>query len=229
MSILRELPRYRSHKEVQALKITAVVPSPRGFELQFGPGWVPHLMTSQWVSKHSPDITGDPQALVGGYLVVYAEGHQSWSPVGPFEAGYTLIAGDPDPRGEAALDLGPWPARPTCHDGDPMALGTQAVWRKPNDRGVRTCSFCGCIHPADLIRVLDEGATLECADWKYGWPHKFYVSGGSVGHGKWYNNHLLELTPEAFAILAPRLVPGPGVVFERDEKGVKYRGVPPRG
>lgn len=41
----------------------------------------------------------------------------------------------------------------------------------------RRCSYCGSIHPEDLIRLLGEGAELHGADWKYGWPHKFYVEG----------------------------------------------------
>lgn len=122
-----------------------------------------------------------------------------------------------------------WPQRPTCHDGDyrlkaPFSL-TPVEWRPAASRGFRSCSFCGCIHPEDLIKALEEGATLEAADWKYGWPHKFYVSGGKVGHAKWYNDHLLDLSPECFDVLAPRLSNGTGVVFERDERGIKYRGI----
>lgn len=42
----------------------------------------------------------------------------------------------------------------------------------------RTCGYCGSIHPADLLAALSAGiATLHGADWKYGYPHKFYVEG----------------------------------------------------
>lgn len=42
----------------------------------------------------------------------------------------------------------------------------------------RTCGYCGSMHPADLLAALLAGtATLHGADWKYGWPHKFYVDG----------------------------------------------------
>lgn len=223
---LRPLPRYQSHKQVSALKIKAVIPNPRGFELHFEDArYSPHEVQSFWVGKHSPDICGLPQALVGGYLVVYDDGYQSWSPAGSFEAGYTLL---PE-SGSAPSSPLPWPERPACHDDDPAAKAPfnfgPAVWRPADQRGVRTCSFCGSIHPEDLMRALDSGATLECADWKYGWPHKFYVTGGNVGHAKWYNAHLMELLPECFAALAPRLSVGTGVEFERDERGVKWRGV----
>lgn len=32
------------------------------------------------------------------------------------------------------------------------------------------------MHPQDLLTALKAGATLGGSDWKYGWPHKFYVS-----------------------------------------------------
>lgn len=41
----------------------------------------------------------------------------------------------------------------------------------------RRCWFCGSVHPEDLLAALRAGATLDGADWKYGWPHKFYVRG----------------------------------------------------
>ena len=92
MSFLRQLPRYQCHKQVSALKIRAVVPNPRGFELHFcDERFAPHEVPSPWVGKHSPDICGDADALVGGYLVVHEDGHQSWSPAAAFEPGYTLL------------------------------------------------------------------------------------------------------------------------------------------
>lgn len=41
----------------------------------------------------------------------------------------------------------------------------------------RTCSYCGSMHPEDLLEALKAGAELHMADMKYGWPHKFYVDG----------------------------------------------------
>lgn len=49
--------------------------------------------------------------------------------------------------------------------------------REPCGEPFRSCSYCGSIHPEDLIKLLKAGATLHGADWKYGWPHKFYVEG----------------------------------------------------
>lgn len=40
---------------------------------------------------------------------------------------------------------------------------------------LRSCGYCGSMHPADLAAALKAGATVDWADWKYGWPHKLYV------------------------------------------------------
>lgn len=78
-----------------------------------------------------------------------------------------------------------WPSRPSCHDTDPWAQSFDApVWREPRLDAdgpyaypFRTCSYCGSIHPGDLLSALAAGAKLSESDWKYGWPHKFYVDG----------------------------------------------------
>lgn len=78
-----------------------------------------------------------------------------------------------------------FPEKPTCH-GDASQGGVfkvpEARWRPPReyDGGPykethRTCYFCGSIHPEDLLTALEAGARLGGSDWKYGWPHKFYV------------------------------------------------------
>lgn len=80
-----------------------------------------------------------------------------------------------------------WPERPTCHDGDYMAQRfAPQTWRPAGKRlhpendhvpAFRTCSYCGSIHPEDLLNALRAGAKAGGSDWKYGWPHKFYVDG----------------------------------------------------
>lgn len=42
---------------------------------------------------------------------------------------------------------------------------------------LRGCSWCGSMHPADLAQALRAGARGHWADFKYGWPHKWYVDG----------------------------------------------------
>lgn len=79
--------------------------------------------------------------------------------------------------------------------GQPMPPEVQArgiisagQWREPNpqanagigfpdDRGFRTCGYCGSIHPDDLLGYIERGevGSAEMADRKYGYPHKVYV------------------------------------------------------
>jgi hypothetical protein len=87
----KPLPRYRCHKEVQALKIKDVVhqdgpgdPQEASAILTFEePGYDPIRVSAEYVKKHNPQA--------GGYLVVYADGYQSWSPAEAFEAGYKRV------------------------------------------------------------------------------------------------------------------------------------------
>lgn len=82
----REMPRYKCHKEVQALKIgegitvnpdnTVTLPiTTEGFE--------PVTVHPKVVQRYMP--------MPGDYLVTYDDGYQSISPGKAFEDGYTLI------------------------------------------------------------------------------------------------------------------------------------------
>lgn len=42
---------------------------------------------------------------------------------------------------------------------------------------LKTCSYCGSAHPADIAAAIRAGAVGRWADWKYGWPHKAYFDG----------------------------------------------------
>jgi len=90
-----EMPKYRSHKEVWALKIKEIVfdsdlakgvnretdgsatitPEEKGYAL--------FKVDQAYVTKHRPKV--------GGYYVVYKDGYESWSPADAFEGGYTKI------------------------------------------------------------------------------------------------------------------------------------------
>ncbi len=84
-----ELPRYRCHKEVHALKISRVELygsriATTGGKLHFDDGvFQPIEVDEQYMRKHNP--------VEGGYYVVYEGGYKSWSPGDVFEAGYTRI------------------------------------------------------------------------------------------------------------------------------------------
>lgn len=77
-----ELPRYQCHKIVRAAKILIVVRSEGKISLDLdGIGAVE--VSADFDAKHHPTH--------GGYLVVYEDGYQSFSPGKVFEEGYTRI------------------------------------------------------------------------------------------------------------------------------------------
>lgn len=90
-----EMPRYRSHKIVHALKIESIefdviLAHREGRETDgqatITPeeeGFAPFKVPSAYVRKHNPQP--------GGYYVVYDDGYASWSPAKAFEDGYTRI------------------------------------------------------------------------------------------------------------------------------------------
>ena len=90
-----EMPRYKSHKEVWALKIAHIAfdrdkAREEGRETTggavitpFEKGYGQFTVDGAYVSKHNPKV--------GGYYVVYKDGYKSWSPAKAFEEGYTPI------------------------------------------------------------------------------------------------------------------------------------------
>jgi hypothetical protein len=91
----REMPKYRSHKEVWALKIKGIVldidEAKKGDRetdgsaiLSFEEDGYAVKVDNAYLRKHSPQI--------GGYYVKYEGGYESWSPADAFEGGYTLIS-----------------------------------------------------------------------------------------------------------------------------------------
>jgi hypothetical protein len=89
-SVSAEMPRYKCHKEVHALKIVAVqqpalssnVP-PMHCMLSFEGGYSPIEVDTDFYLKHRPQA--------GGYYVLYEDGYASYSPAKAFEEGYTRI------------------------------------------------------------------------------------------------------------------------------------------
>ena len=89
----REMPRYKCHKEVWALKIakiesthsiTETGESATGMMIfPADEGYAPFSVDEEYVTKHHP--------RPGGYYVVYADGYKSFSPAPAFEEGYTRI------------------------------------------------------------------------------------------------------------------------------------------
>ena len=81
-----EMPKYKCHKEVWALKIKdiyiATNVDPDGILYFEDDRYAPITLGSGYFEKHKPHI--------GGYYVVYKDGYQSFSPADAFEEGYSL-------------------------------------------------------------------------------------------------------------------------------------------
>lgn len=79
-----ELPKYQSHKVVEAFKIGKIrYWRSGGAVLKAEDGLIEQEVDSAYVLKHDPHP--------GGYYVRYATGYESFSPADAFEAGYTRI------------------------------------------------------------------------------------------------------------------------------------------
>ena len=91
----KEMPKYKCHKEVHALKILSIEmdrdkaakenreTDGSAIITPFEEGYSPFKVTRGYLKKHSPEV--------GGYYVVYEDGYKSFSPSEPFEEGYALI------------------------------------------------------------------------------------------------------------------------------------------
>jgi hypothetical protein len=86
-----EMPRYKCHKVVHALKIAKILdPTLPGNEsdgsrviVPVEPGYAPFSVDRDYVRKHEPQV--------GGYFVAYDDGYTSFSPAQAFEDGYTRV------------------------------------------------------------------------------------------------------------------------------------------
>lgn len=97
-----EMPRYKSHKEVWALKIkrlelrdNSITSDPKAdFGSSLGslwlhpedPGYAPFPLPPEWRERWQP--VAEP----GGYYVQYTDGYTSYSPGKAFEDGYTRVS-----------------------------------------------------------------------------------------------------------------------------------------
>jgi hypothetical protein len=83
--VSREMPRYKCHKEVWALKIRNVIPGIEGAATIFpeDAGYAPFFADAAYIAKHNPQA--------GGYYVVYSDGYRSFSPASAFEEGYSKV------------------------------------------------------------------------------------------------------------------------------------------
>lgn len=85
MNASAEMPRYKCHKEVWALKIKGIDLAAAGDHtiIPEDAGYAAFEVSDEWLRKHKPEI--------GGYFVAYDDGYKSYSPAKAFEEGYRLI------------------------------------------------------------------------------------------------------------------------------------------
>jgi len=93
-----EMPKYKCHKEVWALKIAKIEKdsdvaaiedreTDGAATLSFEEdGYGDIIVSPSYVRKHNPQV--------GGYYVVYQDGYKSFSPAEAFETGYTRMNSD---------------------------------------------------------------------------------------------------------------------------------------
>ena len=85
-----EMPKYRSHKEVRALKIKTLEALPDG-GLLITPADAGYEQSQYIVPKEFVPLHDPARPSVGWYYVVYENGYKSFSPPEAFEQGYTRI------------------------------------------------------------------------------------------------------------------------------------------
>lgn len=145
-----------------------------------------------------------------------------------------------------------------CHAGEPHYPGIgpdrwEKSWKgkQPYSHSLRCCSYCGSLHPEDLITALANGATTHEADWKYGWPHKLYIEGvpnelagqtvevgSESGPGyrkpimgvagphafiKFYTQHIGDMPDDRIRVLSDIIEKQTGISFEKDDVGLRWR------
>ena len=93
--VMQEMPRYKCHKEVWALKIARIdLDSVKAQEenretdgsamiTPADEGYAPFRVEHSYIFKHKPEV--------GGYYVVYKDGYKSFSPAEAFDSGYSKV------------------------------------------------------------------------------------------------------------------------------------------
>lgn len=84
MNVDIEMPKYRCHKIVWALKIKSLTLNSTGDGtatlVPEEERYAPFEVSAEYMTKHQPQA--------GGYYVVYPDGYKSFSPAAAFEDGY---------------------------------------------------------------------------------------------------------------------------------------------
>lgn len=124
-----------------------------------------------------------------------------------------------DDEGHLSGAVDQWQAPNGTHDyrGTGVSSDKGTIWgpcmvcgdsydHRDHGRWYRWCSYCGSIHPGDLLameepemmRSITIGTeqvdipNVQWADWKYGYPHKMYVDLPGNQRVKFYARHLKD-------------------------------------
>jgi hypothetical protein len=148
-----EMPKYKCHKEVHALKIKHVDHMEHGAMITpEEAGFAKIEVSEAYVKAHHPKE--------GGYYVVYKGGYESFSPADAFEGGYDRIGRDLEP-GE--FKGRPEPKGETCGRRENGIEGEDGYGLDDN-----SCSYCGSLNPDEFMRRVEAGdVTLSPTDKNY--------------------------------------------------------------
>jgi hypothetical protein len=120
----RELPKYKSYKEVWALEIAKVIRHEEGgdYGVSFKEGgFAPVALPPEMFSRYTP--------VPGDFYVVYADGYRSFSPRKAFLEGYNAIEYAP-----GSPDRPPMPQ--SLHEAGPDAKDKPSALQKARDAGL---------------------------------------------------------------------------------------------
>ncbi len=112
-----------------------------------------------------------------------------------------------------------------AHEGEPRyGDRDRVVAFEVRADGREHCNYCGSLSIVEAIKLLKTpGTKFSGSDWKYGWPHKFYIEAQPMhGAGKFYAIHLKDATDAELAEFDALSRSCFGVQWARDENGLKY-------
>lgn len=89
------------------------------------------------------------------------------------------------------------------------------------------CTYCGSLTVADAIAAfVTPGTEWSGADWKYGWPHKLYITIPGAGPRKFYTEHLIDATDDELEIWNRVVAPITGLEFAQRDRDLVWNAVP---
>ncbi len=145
-----DLPTYRCHKDVRAMKIGTIEPQPH-------PGVILRSERTPWLSLQvSPAYFEKHKPQPGGYYVLDADGDESFSPAKAFEGGYTRI-GDNMTFGDRAKLAGEGPCE--------RCVGKRVVGPDEDAEGKQLGApdTPACTHAWTYLPTTDEFECLGCS------------------------------------------------------------------